>query len=65
MRDAQKCIELQPSWSKGFTRKASALAGAGRTAEAMVAYESAMERAETADLKEELQKRLTELSEAL
>ena len=65
MRDAQKCIELQPSWSKGFTRKASALASAGRTAEAMVAYESAMERAETADVKEELQKRLTELSKGL
>ena len=47
-----------------WSRKATALAGIGRASEAMVAYESAMERAETADLKEELQKRLTELSES-
>lgn len=39
LKDAEKTIELNPSWSKGYSRKGSALAGLQRYQEAFMAYQ--------------------------
>lgn len=40
--DACKCIDLMPSWPKGYARKGAALHGMDRWAEAITAYEAGL-----------------------
>ncbi|KAJ7265852.1 chaperone [Mycena haematopus] len=42
LADAEQCIVVNPSWSKGFARKGAALHGARRYDEAIVAYEEGL-----------------------
>mmetsp|Transcript_11466 Transcript_11466/g.31287 ORF Transcript_11466/g.31287 Transcript_11466/m.31287 type:complete len:331 (+) Transcript_11466:136-1128(+) len=44
VKDADKAIELNPSWDKGYYRKGCALEAAGKDMEALAAYRSALER---------------------
>lgn len=43
LTDADQTIALNPSWSKGYSRKGSALAYLGRHDEAVAAYEKGLE----------------------
>lgn len=42
MKDAEQCIKLNPTWAKGYTRKAAALHGQGDLVGAHDAYEKAL-----------------------
>ncbi|KAJ7067943.1 activator of Hsp70 and Hsp90 chaperone [Mycena amicta] len=42
LKDAESCISVNPTWSKGFARKGAALHGARRYDEAIVAYEEGL-----------------------
>ncbi|CAL1702063.1 unnamed protein product [Somion occarium] len=42
LEDAEKCISVNPSWSKGYARKGAALHGLRRYDEAIDAYESGL-----------------------
>ena len=44
MGDADKCIELQPDWSKGYQRKAMALQATGKLDEAIEQYKTGVEK---------------------
>lgn len=43
LEDANKTVSLNPTWSKGYSRKGSALAYLGRFEEAIAAYEKGLE----------------------
>lgn len=43
LEDANQTVKLNPSWSKGYSRKGSALAYLGKLDEAMAAYEKGLE----------------------
>ena len=44
LSDAERCIALDPTWGKGYTRKAAALHGLKRYLVAVQAYDEALER---------------------
>lgn len=43
LEDANQTVSLNPTWSKGYSRKGSALAYLGRLDEAIAAYEKGLE----------------------
>lgn len=43
LEDANQTVSLNPSWSKGYSRKGSALAYLGKHEEAIAAYEKGLE----------------------
>ena len=43
LNDAKRCVELDPTWAKGYRRKASVLDAMKRFREALVVYEKALE----------------------
>lgn len=43
LEDANQTVALNPSWSKGYSRKGSALAYLGKHEEAIAAYEKGLE----------------------
>ncbi|KAG5513636.1 hypothetical protein PMAC_000674 [Pneumocystis sp. 'macacae'] len=43
LKDALKCIEINPSWAKGWSRKGAALHGKGDLEESKSAYEKGLE----------------------
>lgn len=43
LEDANKTVSLNPSWSKGYSRKGSALAYLGKYEDAIAAYERGLE----------------------
>jgi stress-induced-phosphoprotein 1 len=55
LKDADKCIEINPTWSKGFARKGAALHGAKSYDEAIAAYEAGLKIEDTAPLRKGLQ----------
>ena len=57
--DADKCIEIQATWAKGYFRRGLALEGLGRYAEAYAAYQKGLTVEPTDAL---LQKASSELS---
>lgn len=63
--DANKTVELAPTWSKGYSRKGSALAFLGKFDEAIAAYEKGLElepgNAQLAAGLEEVKKQAAEL----
>lgn len=65
LKDAQKCIELQPEWSKGFARKGAALQGKNRIEEAIIAYGIAISKEKSEATQAELQKKMEECNAAL
>ena len=42
--DADKCIEINGDWAKGYQRKAMALHGQGNRAEALLMYKKGLEK---------------------
>ncbi|KAK9457911.1 hypothetical protein V1511DRAFT_491213 [Dipodascopsis uninucleata] len=42
LKDAEECVKIDPSWAKGFTRKAAALHGLGDLVGARDSYEDAL-----------------------
>lgn len=42
LQDAEQCVSINPSWSKGYARKGAALHGARKYDEAIVAYEAGL-----------------------
>ena len=44
LNDADKCIEIQPDWSKGYQRKAMALQAKGELEQAVEFYEKGVEK---------------------
>ncbi|KAF7301597.1 Activator of Hsp70 and Hsp90 chaperones [Mycena indigotica] len=42
LKDAESCVSVNPTWSKGFARKGAALHGSRRFDEAIVAYEEGL-----------------------
>jgi len=42
LEDAEKCVEVNSKWGKGYVRKAAALEFLGRNADAMEAYEAGL-----------------------
>jgi len=42
LSDADKCIEMSPSWGKGYGRKGAALHGSGKFDDAIAAYEKGL-----------------------
>lgn len=42
LKDAEECVKINPSWAKGYTRKAAALHGLGDLIGASDAYEQAL-----------------------
>lgn len=44
LADAERAIQLQPDWAKGYGRKGAALLGLGRRLEARAAYEEGLAR---------------------
>ncbi|KAF9076625.1 chaperone [Rhodocollybia butyracea] len=55
LKDADKCIEVNPTWSKGFARKGAALHGAKSYDEAIAAYEAGLKIEDSAPLRKGLQ----------
>ncbi|KAJ4472067.1 activator of Hsp70 and Hsp90 chaperone [Lentinula aciculospora] len=55
LKDAEKCIELNPTWSKGYARKGAALHGAKSYDEAIAAYEAGLKIEDSAPLRKGLQ----------
>jgi len=55
LKDADKCIEVNPTWSKGYARKGAALHGAKSFDEAIAAYEAGLKIEDTAPLRKGLQ----------
>ncbi|KAJ3503397.1 hypothetical protein NLJ89_g8453 [Agrocybe chaxingu] len=53
--DAEECIKVNPSWSKGFARKGAALHGARRYDEAIATYESGLKLEDSPALRKGLQ----------
>ncbi|KAG4305239.1 hypothetical protein PORY_001409 [Pneumocystis oryctolagi] len=43
LKDSIKCIEIQPNWAKGWSRKGAALHGKGDLEESKIAYEKGLE----------------------
>ena len=43
LKDAQKCVEINPTWAKGYNRIAAAYYGEGRFDEAQKQYQKALE----------------------
>ncbi|KAG8762569.1 Hsp90 cochaperone [Ceratobasidium sp. 423] len=60
LEDAEQCIKVNPTWSKGYARKGAALHGAQRWEEAIAAYEEGLAIEDSAAL----QKGLKEVKEA-
>ena len=44
LSDADKCIEIDPEWSRGFSRKGDALEGLGDFSSACAAFQTAMDK---------------------
>lgn len=42
LQDAEQCVSINPSWSKGYARKGAALHGARKYDEAIAAYEAGL-----------------------
>ncbi|KAJ3743462.1 activator of Hsp70 and Hsp90 chaperone [Lentinula detonsa] len=55
LKDAEKCIELNSTWSKGYARKGAALHGSRSYDEAIAAYEAGLEIEDSAPLRKGLQ----------
>ncbi|KAG1756111.1 chaperone [Suillus lakei] len=55
LEDAEQCIKLNQSWSKGYARKGAALHGAKRYDEAVEAYEAGLEFEDSPALRKGLQ----------
>ncbi|KAJ3836336.1 activator of Hsp70 and Hsp90 chaperone [Lentinula raphanica] len=55
LKDAEKCIEINPKWSKGYARKGAALHGSKSFDEAIAAYEAGLEIEDSAPLRKGLQ----------
>lgn len=55
LEDAEQCIKLNQSWSKGYARKGAALHGARRYDEAVEAYEAGLEFEDSPALRKGLQ----------
>ncbi|KAG1780400.1 chaperone [Suillus placidus] len=55
LEDAEQCIELNQSWSKGYARKGAALHGARRYDEAVEAYEAGLKFEDSPALRKGLQ----------
>ncbi|PPQ66295.1 hypothetical protein CVT26_010979 [Gymnopilus dilepis] len=55
LADAEECIRVNPSWSKGFARKGAALHGARRYDEAIAAYEEGLKLEDSPALRKGLQ----------
>ncbi|KAF5363317.1 hypothetical protein D9756_000587 [Leucocoprinus leucothites] len=53
--DAQKCIEVNPSWAKGYLRKGAALHGLRRFDEAVEAFEAGLKLEDTPAMRKGLQ----------
>ena len=50
LSDAERCIELEPSWAKGHQRKAAALHGLRRYLLAVQAYDEALKYEASAEV---------------
>lgn len=50
-----QCVELNPTWGKGYARKGAALHGARKYDEAIAAYESGLKIEDSPALKKGLQ----------
>ncbi|KAF8803740.1 activator of Hsp70 and Hsp90 chaperone [Phlegmacium glaucopus] len=55
LSDAEECINVNPSWAKGYARKGAALHGARRYDDAIVAYEAGIKLEDSAALRKGLQ----------
>ncbi|KAJ3917708.1 activator of Hsp70 and Hsp90 chaperone [Lentinula edodes] len=55
LKDAEKCIELNPTWSKGYARKGAALHGSKSYDEAIAAYDAGLKIEDSAPLRKGLQ----------
>ncbi|KAJ3568413.1 hypothetical protein NP233_g5725 [Leucocoprinus birnbaumii] len=55
LADAQKCIEVNSSWAKGYLRKGAALHGLRRFDEAIEAYEAGLKLEDTPAMRKGLQ----------
>ncbi|KAG8778512.1 Hsp90 cochaperone, partial [Serendipita sp. 398] len=55
LSDADKCVSLNPKWSKGYVRKGAALHGARKYDEAIAAYEDGLKVEDTPALKKGLE----------
>ena len=44
LTDAEKCIEVQPDWSKGYQRKAMVLQATDKLDEAITQYQTGVEK---------------------
>ncbi|KAL1672257.1 activator of Hsp70 and Hsp90 chaperone [Schizophyllum commune] len=55
LADAEECIKINPSWSKGYARKGAALHGAHQYDEAIKAYEEGLAKEDSPALRKGLQ----------
>ncbi|ORX36911.1 chaperone [Kockovaella imperatae] len=62
LEDAEKCIELNPDFSKGYARKGAAYHGLRQYPEAVMAYDSGLEKDPSSDV---LKKGLADVKKAM